>query len=211
MPAFSIFLDNTLLARVCTDGFEVLAIQAGGVRSDNELADINMSAGSYVDEQEKIHLIWINSQPISANQELRIEYSVDGFNSHEGKTIEEMFPDDATNPVSDSASVADVLAEFWQRPSVRDGYSFDVRLPNGESIRSKSSSEDLGFGFSVLWNSYKPGRASVSLHTYTRESMEQSSPGTDHVRAYLRPGQEVSIKISAYDLSEPRGSSCASR
>lgn len=200
MSALSIFLDNILLARVRTDGFEVLGVRAGGVRSDNEFADIDMSAGSYTDDQAKTHLIWINSQPISADQELRLEFADSGSNSHEGKTIEDLFPDEATGLVSGSPSATEILAEFWQRPPVRDGYSFDVRLPDGESVRSKSSPEDLGFGFSVLWNSYNPDKASVSLYTYTRENMEQSSPGTYHVRTHLQPGQGVSIKISAHDF-----------
>ena len=195
MSTFIVSLDGALLAKVNTDGFEVLSIRLGGTRVDDEFAVLDVSAGAYPEGREKTHLIWINSLPVRPGQLVQIGFAEEGATSHPGKTIGELFPDEEVALDADFKLSSKMFAELRRRPSLRDGYSFNCRLPSGEMHRSATTSDEHGFGLNVLWNAYRPERASFSLHTYTIDSIEQRSPGRDHLHQYFSPGQYVAVEV----------------
>jgi len=197
MPAFTVSLDDSVLACVCTDGYDVLSIRVGGTRVDDEFATIDLSAGAYPEGGPSTHLIWLNSVAVLPGQRIEVEMSDRGETTRPGKTIEDLFPDEEPSSPVDFKPTSEIFAELRRLPSLRDGYTFEVTSPTGEVHRTSSTPDEHGFGFTVLWNSYQPERASVSLHTYTIDSVEQRSPGSDHLREYFKPTQTVAIKIDA--------------
>ena len=200
MPSFSIVLQGKLLAQVSTDGLELFSIHVSGTRVDDELACVEAHGGVYSEEGEQMHLIWINSAPISRGDRVEVVFSEDGQNSHPGKTIEELYPDDHSENASDPKPVDQLYEELRQRSTVRDCFNFEVRLPSGEVRQFASLPDEHGFGFHVLWQSGRPDRARASLHTYTIDYLERNEPGNDHVSEYLKPGDAVAVKIDGGSL-----------
>ncbi len=197
MPALTVCVDGGLLARVCTDGLDVLAINVGGTRVDDELATIHVNGGAYPEDGEHSHLIWIDRFVLQPGQQVQIELSDAGADSQPGMTIDQFPPEPNPTPPAEFKTLAQTVAELKERTLTREGYAFEAQLPAGEVQRTASLPNEHGFGFSVLWNSHRPERASVSLHTYTLDGLEHGEDGRDHARQYLRPGQSVGIKVEA--------------
>ncbi len=196
MPTFTVSLDGKALASVCADGFEVLAIHISGTRVDEEFASLHMSAGNYQDGAERRHLIWIDSIALHPGQCVRVDLTQEGETSPPGKTLAELYPDEAHEPTADFKPTPEMFAELRRRKQLRAGYSIELLSPAGKVVHAHTNPENHGFGFSVLWNSYRPERASASLHTYTIDSLEQHAPVHDQMREYLEPGQSVNIQLN---------------
>jgi len=105
--------------------------------------------------------------------------------------------EDLTTTPNDFKPTREMFEELRRKPNLRDGYAFQYHSTLGTSYAGRTSSEEHGFGFTVLWSSHRPERVSVSLNSYTIDSVEQQTPGHDHVREYLQVGQSVTVEIDA--------------
>jgi hypothetical protein len=170
MPSISVSLDGEELVCVRTDGYDVMSVNVSGTLVEDEFAELYMSAGTL---------------------------AADGETSQAGKTIAELFPDEASTDPVDFKATPEMFAELRARPSKRARYRFDIQLSSGTSVLAQTASDEHGFGFSVLWNSYRPESARVSLHSYTIESMEHQTPMKYHVQEHLHPGQSAVVKVDA--------------
>jgi hypothetical protein len=197
MPSISVCLDDEELVCVRTDGYEVMSVSVSGTRVEDEFAELYMSGGSYPEQGESTHLIWLNSLPILPGQVVKVNVAEDGETSEAGKTIDELFPDEASSDPIDFKPTTEMFAELRARSSRRPGYRFEIQLSSGTNVLAETTPDEHGFGFSVLWNSHRPERASVSLHSYTIDSMEHRTPMKYHVQEHLKPGQSASVKVDA--------------
>ena len=197
MPSISVSLDGEALVCVRTDGYDVMSVNVSGTRVDDEFAELYMSAGSYPDQGESTHLIWLNSMPIRPGQVVEVNLAEGGETSQAGKTIAELFPDEVSRDPIDFKATPEMFAELRARPSKRSRYLFGIKLSSGTSVSAQTAPDEHGFGFSVLWNSHRPERASVSFHSYTIESMEHQTPMKFHVQEHLHPGQSAVVKVDA--------------
>lgn len=199
MPSLSVQLDGTFLARVNTDGYDVLSVHVHGTRIDDDSAELEMSGGSYPDGGESTHLIWINSMPLRPGQEVEVVFGEDGETSHAGKTIAELFPNENSEPEQpeDFRPTAEMFAELRAKRVLRDGYLLTLSASTGTVFVGRTENTAHGFGFTIVWNSHRPGRANLSLHSYTLENLEQKTPMLDHVREYIEPVQAVRLRVDA--------------
>jgi hypothetical protein len=60
--------------------------------------------------------------------------------------------------------------ERAKRPKFHDAFSFKFHSSAGTEYAGQTEPREQGFGFTVLWNSFHPERARVSLNSYTLES-----------------------------------------
>ena len=198
MPTISVTLNGQLLASVATDGYDALSVHVHGIRTDSEFATVDMTGGAYPEGQESTYLTWINSTLLSPGDSVEVRFTDSGQTSHPGKTIQELFPDDpGDSPREDFKATPEMFAELRAKPQLRSGYGFSLALPSGALYEGRTDEAEHGFGFSVVWNSHRPQRASVSLHSYTIDSMEHQQPMRDRAREYIVPDTTVRFQVAA--------------
>jgi hypothetical protein len=198
MPTFTASLNGALLAQVCTDGFEVMSVSVQGTCVEEELAELLMTGGKYPEHGESIYLTWVNSVPLQAGDLVEVTIQDEGETSYAGKTLAELFPEEAEScEEMNFTPTPELFAELRARPRLRQGFRFQLETSRGTTYVGETSEPEHGFGFSVLWNSHRPRRASMSLHSYTIDSMEHRGPMRDHVREYLEPFTSVRFRVDA--------------
>jgi hypothetical protein len=198
MPCLRITLDEVLLAAVPCEGFDVITARISGTRIEGDFANIGVTGGSYPDEGESTYLTWVNELALLPGQRVCVTLSEEGAASHAGKTIEELFPDEDTEASTDDFKpTQEIFEELRAKPKLREGYAFRYHSTLGTQCAGHTKPEEYGFGFTALWNSHRPERISVSVNSYTIESIESRTPGTDHVHEYLQVGQSATIEVDA--------------
>ena len=197
MASISVSLDGHLLVRVRTDNYDVVSVSASGTRVEDEFSELYISASSHPEHGESTHLIWLNSLVILPGQLVQVGFSKDGETTEAGKTIDELFPDELSSEPIDFKPTSEMFTELRARPSKRAGYRIAVELPSGTRMFTQTTPEEHGYGFSVLWNWLHPERASVSLHSYTIDSMEHKTPMQYHAEEHLHLEPSVNVTIDA--------------
>jgi hypothetical protein len=196
MPALSVALDGVIIATVCTDGYDVLSAGAHGTRIDDDPATLDLSGGSYPENGESTYLTWISEVPLNIGQVVTVSFIENATSSHAGKTIEELFPDEPkTQPAFKPPE--EMFAELRARPKLREQFTFRLVSSTGTNFIGEAAPGAHGFGFNVLWNSFHPERARVSLHSYTLDSLEAHGPMNNHVEEQIQFGGSVQFEIVA--------------
>jgi hypothetical protein len=203
MPLLRVLVDGIQVAAVSTESLDVLAVDLSGTKIDETFAHIGLSGGRYPAGRESEHLIWLSELVVHPGQRVRVEVAASGENSHAGKTIDELFPEDAEDiedseepqdlPLSRDAIVDNVAA----RAQMRTGYHFAVESSSGAACSAKVSADEHGFGISFLWNSVRAERVSASLHTYSLEQLRAQEDSTYHWHEHLRAGDWAEVRIEA--------------
>jgi len=195
MPAFSVAIDGNTIATVCTDGFNVMNVRASGTLVEEEVANLDLSGGSYPENGESTSLTWVNHVPLSAGQIITISFLESAQSSHAGKTIEELFPNEARTEISDFKPTAEIFEEIRAKSKLRNKYIFHLKTSKGSNFDGGTKPGDFGFALSVLWNWLSPERASMSLHSYTLESIEMAGPVDYLFDERLYFGDSVSFSL----------------
>lgn len=197
MPTLATRVNGQLLAQVRTDGFDVLSVQLHGTRVDEVFAELEVNGGSYPDDGPSTYLTWVASAPVQPGDVVEVTIQAEGETLHAGKTIEELFPRQSNEGLDreEFRSTSDMFAELRAKQQVRSGYSFALETSRGTRYTGRTSGDEHGFGLSVLWNSHRPTRANLSLHSYTIDSLEQRSHGRDHVNEYIEPFTSVRLRV----------------
>ena len=157
--------------------------------------DLDVSGGTYGAGDEARHLTWVD-QPIEVGQIVRVELLETSVEFGDGRTIEEIYPDD--QPGTDSVpSRAEAISQIEAMPRRRA--RFELRLSDQDNQIGTLSSEpeEIGFSLSVLWASNKNDEARVSLHAYSVESMRNNQNGRYVMKGRLRIGGALSCELVA--------------
>jgi hypothetical protein len=102
----------------------------------------------------------------------------------------------ANTEISDFKPTAEIFSELRGKLKLRDKYLFRLKSSNGATFEGKTEPEDFGFALSVHWNWLRPERASVSLHSYTLESIEERGPVNNLFDGRLYFGDFVSLSLA---------------
>ncbi|MDP3824732.1 MAG: hypothetical protein Q8R33_24940 [Burkholderiales bacterium] len=198
MPTLTASVNGTLLAQVRTDGYDVMSVAVQGTCVEEEIAELMMTAGRYPEQGESVYLTWINSYPLKAGDLVEVTIQDVGDTSHDGKTLAELFPDEVDSVEQmDFTPTAELFADLRSRTRVRETFRFELQTNRGTAYIGETAKTEHGFGFTVLWNSQRPGRASLSLHSYTIDSLEKKEAMHDHVREYIEPFSSVRFRVDA--------------
>ena len=198
MPTLTASVNGTLLAQVQTDGYDVMSVAVQGTCIEEGLAELMMTGGKYPEQGESVYLTWINSHLLKTGDLVEVTIQDQGNTSHEGKTFAELFPDEEeASEAMDFTPTAELFAELRSRPRLREVFRFELETSRDMKYVGETTEMEHGFGFNVLWNSQRPQRASLSLHSYTIDSLEQRGPMRDHVRQYIAPITSVRFRVDA--------------
>ncbi|RZI58619.1 MAG: hypothetical protein EOP37_15180 [Rubrivivax sp.] len=194
MPAISILVDGEPVATAHTEGLSVLSAHVQGSRSDEEFASVDLHGTT---TEASTFLIWIGSLTLQQGQQVEVRFLEAGETAPPGKTIEELFPDEADDEEQDDEpSMASVFEEICARPLHRAGYGLTFSSSAGLAFEGRTGEDDHAFSLHVAWNMHRPDRAHFSLRAYTLDELE-SRTSRDMVRDYLQAPCTVKLRISA--------------
>lgn len=197
MAALDISIDGIKVATVNTDGFNVVSVNIGGTLIDDELASMNLSGGSYPEDGHPTYLTWVCDRPLHTGEHITVSFLKNGASSHSGKTIEELFPDEPPSTQTDFTPTTEMFEKLRAKPKQREKFSFRLVSSSGASFVGATMPDEHGFGFTVLWNSFDPEEARVSLHSYTLDSLETRGPMNNHVEERIHYGASVEFELVA--------------
>ena len=194
MPALTISIDDAPQATVSTDDYDVVSVRISGSRINENLADLDVTGGTHPEDGESTYLIWVDSLAIQTGQVITVSYLEQAITSYPGKTIDERFPDEERPEVTEFRPTPDMFTELRVRPTTREGFSFRLQSSSGTTFDGKTT--DHGFAFTVLYDSFHPEQARLSLHSYTLENLEQRGPMSYHVKENIQVGDTVSFEVA---------------
>src|SRR5215472_14920012 len=137
MLVLSVFVDERLMASVCTEGLDVLTVNIGGTKIDESLATVEFSGGTYPEGGDSKHLIWLSDLELESGQCVRVEVAATGSNSHSGKTIEELYPGSTEEKFGPMPSREQLIAEVKTRRHLRSHFSVGVRASSGANVSTQ--------------------------------------------------------------------------
>lgn len=197
MPALRTLIDGVPLATVSSDGYNLLSVRVSGTRINEELATIEVSGGIYPEGGESTYLIWAADINLLPHQEVTVQFLERAETSHPGKTIDEQYPDEPLPEEEDFTPTPEMFAKLRTMPTYRDAFKLYLESSQGARAHVETTSEDHGFAFSVVWDSFRPIQARMSLHSYTIQSMEERTDSNYHVQEKLSYGDEVKLALFA--------------
>jgi len=197
MPALSLYVDGMFIASVNTEGYDILDVRVHGTCVDKNIASLDFSGGAHPEGDASSYLTWVNDLPIKPKQVVKVVFLENALTSHEGKTIDELFPDDINKEPIDFKPLPEALNEIRAMQKLRNSISFRVQSPQAGLLTCETEPDKFGFGFGVLWNAWHPERASVSLHSYTLESLESRGPMNYILSEKISLGSEVQFELTA--------------
>jgi hypothetical protein len=191
-------VDGALMARVCTDGLDILSVHVSGTKIDETFATLHFSGGRYPSGGQFTHLVWLSELALQPGQRVRIEVSEQGDTTHSGKTLAELFPDEPVEEQHDPMpSREQLIDEVRLRPHHREHFTLALQSSSGHSTVAEVGADGHGFGASVFWSGIREERIRASLDTYSLEQLASGDKLTYHFQERLYPDAWVEIKIDA--------------
>jgi hypothetical protein len=190
-------VDRVDAAVIDTSGREVISIRVGGTKIDDDYADLGVTGGTYGQEGPTDHRIWIDQMALKVGQVVGVEFVEHGIQTGTGKTMIELYPAHSEAGTPRPLDRAGLAAELREMAPVRPGYEIRFVRSDGSAATLFTTPDEHGFGFSVLWNSLSPDRVSVSLHSYTLDSIVSEAPGRSTVREKMALGEAVRLELIA--------------
>lgn len=199
MPALCVSVNGQHLATVAFDDNTMIAVNLFGSRSHEEFAVLDMHGGRYGEGQPR-HLIWIAERRLEPGQVVEVALVPDAPTSHEGKTIDELYP---ANGVAESEetdfTMTDAIFEALSaRPMLRDGYEFKLAPSASAEVSGRTEGAEVSFSLSVMWNDqHRPDNARYSLGTNTLDNMRTRSLARSHAKNWLQIGDTLRFQLWA--------------
>jgi hypothetical protein len=196
MPAISIQLDLVQLAMINLEGMEVVDVSVHGALERHPKATLDAHGGNY-SEGGCGQLIWVAEQPLQQGQVLKVTLieSCDAWD--QGKTIDELFPDEEPCTQTDFTISEEMAAEIRARPNLHEAFSVHVKTSHGQRAETVSDPLNSNFSFSVMWNFTQPTQVRVRLNTHCLDDVVARKAGTNHLTATLTFGDSATFTLLA--------------
>lgn len=196
MAALSVTLNDQFLVSVATDAFDLVDVSVSGDVIGPEHAILRVSAGSFPDGQASTYLIWEDERQLVPGDMVTVRFLADGITSRPGKTIDELYADESEpKPAEPFATPEQMVAELKQKPKRFASLAFRFVAADGTRSQVQTAPEEHGFGFTVLWDKFRPETARAAIHSYTLDSLITKENGKYYATSRLTHGQSVSFVV----------------
>lgn len=195
MPGISIQLDGIHIATISLSGMDVVDVSAHGALDQKPKAALGAMGGNYA-EGGCGHLIWVSDQTLLPGEVLSVKLNAACDSSDQGKTIQELFPDDEPCTQTDFTINDEMAAEIRARPRLHDEFAVQVETSQGQRAVAVSNEHNTSFSFGVLWDFTCPTQARVRLTTHCLNDVLARQTGTNHFEAILSFGDSASFMLA---------------
>jgi hypothetical protein len=116
-----------------------------GTGIDEDLADLEVSGGSYPDGRESTYLTWVSALSLQPGQVITVLLLENAPTSHLGKTIAELFPDEEPSATTDFKPTPEIIAEIRSRSFVTSS-RFVLRHRRAQLMSERLIQTHMGLG-----------------------------------------------------------------
>ncbi|OBV38614.1 hypothetical protein [Janthinobacterium psychrotolerans] len=196
MPCLSVELDGAPVTTINLAGMVVVDVSVHGALDRNPKAALDAGGGSDA-QGGRGYLIWVTELPIQAGAVLKVVFHEACENPDEGKTIEQLFPDEEPCTQTDFTINDEMAAEIRARPQLHQAFSVQVATSQGQQAMAVSDVRNTDFTFRVLWDHTRPHQARAHLSTHCLDDVLARRAGPSHLKAMLDLGDSVSFMLTA--------------
>ena len=197
MPLLAVEIDGRTVAAVRCDDFHVVNARVSGSLVEPQFATVELTASTHPEVGEGTYLLWLNELELRPSQAVTFKFLANGELFGTGRTIDELHPEQDDAKGDPEMSIEECFLQLRARPNLRAGYSFLASTPPLPGQPSSTVPGEYSFSFSSLWNWLRQDRASISLSTWTIDSVEFNTPSREHFREYINPGQAATLRVDA--------------
>jgi hypothetical protein len=194
MPSIAIEVNGLHIATISLAGMDVVDVRVDGGLDREQKATLSAGGGSY-GEGGSGYLIWIAERSLQPGDLVNVRLNEACDIADQGKTIAELYPDEAPSARADFSISDDMAAEIRARPRLHEG--FIVRVETSSAQQATAASDDLNtdFAFSVLWPGFHSEQGRVSLRTYCLDDALARTGGKAHLQTTLSFGDSVAFSV----------------
>lgn len=194
MPSMSIEVNGIRIATIGLSGMHVVDVSVHGALDREPKASLSAFGGNY-EEGACGHLIWIDEHPLRRGDVVSVEFHELCEAADQGRTIEELYPDEPPCTRSDFAISDEMAAEIRSRPRLHDAFAVQVETSSGQTGSAESDDLNTDFRFGIVWDSFRPTQARIRLSTYCFDDVLARTGGHEHFKTALDLGDSVSFSV----------------
>jgi hypothetical protein len=184
MPGFSIEINGMRVATIDLAGLEVVDVSVHGALDRLPKARLDASGGRYT-ASDSGHWIWVAEHALLPGDVLRVTLHEQCDSADPGKTIAELYPDEAPCTVTDFSITDQMAAEIRALPRLHDQFSVRAETSSGQQARAASNDGNTDFSFGLLWDHFHPSQARVQLSTYCFDDVLKRTGGTKNLQTTI--------------------------
>jgi hypothetical protein len=194
MPSFVIAVNGTRVATIDLAELDVADVSVHGALDAFPKTRMN-AAGSRCAASGSSHWIWIAEHALLPGDVLRVTLRDQCDNADRGKTIAELYPDEAPCTITDFSITEEMATEIRARPRLHDDFSVHAETSAGQQASATSDDLHTEFSFGLLWDSFHPSQARVRLSTYCFDDVLARTGGTTHLQTMIGLGDSASFVL----------------
>jgi hypothetical protein len=195
MPGISVEVNGTRIATINLAGMEVVDLSVSGAL-DRPPGAIIHSGGSYRKDGAYSYLIWIAEHALLPGEVLMVSLDESCGIADQGKTIDELYPDEEPCTRTDFTIDENMAAELRARPRLHEAFLVQADTSSGQHAAAASDDLNTDFSFSLLWDSFRPNQARVRLATHCLDDVLSRTGGTTHLKTTLSVGDSASFVLA---------------
>ena len=130
MPSLCVELDGVRITTISLADGDIVHVSVHGALDRNPKAVLDAAGGNY-GPGGRGYLIWVSELPMQAGAVLKVTLHEACENPDEGKTIQELFPDDEPCTQTDFTLNDEMAAEIRARPQLHQAFSVQASTSRG--------------------------------------------------------------------------------
>lgn len=194
MTTLSIDVNDTRIATISLAGLQVVDVSVRGALDCTSKATLSAMGGNYR-EGGSGHLIWIDAHPLLAGEIVHIGLHDIGGPGDPGKTIHDLYPDEAPSTRTDFSISAEMAAELRARPRLHEAFVVNAWTSCGQQVSATSDDRHTDFVFSIVWDESRQDQARVALRTHCLDDVLNRTLGQHHLTTILSSGNSAAFEL----------------
>ena len=194
MVGITIEIDCNHLTTINMAELEVVYVSVHGALNQNPKARLSANGGNY-SAGGCGHFIWVLDDSVAAGQVVKVTLT-DSFSiANQGRTIQELFPDDSVSTRTDFSINDELAAELRAQPQLHEEFTVYAETSDGQHSTATSDENNTSFTFGVLWEWTRPMQARVRFRTLCLDDVLARRLGTRHFDATIAINDSASFTL----------------
>ncbi len=194
MATLSVDVNGVRVATIGLTGVHVVDISVHGALDRASKAALSAMGGSY-GEDGRGFLIWIDEHPLVVGDIVRICLNDTHGIGDRGKTMQELYPDEAISTQTDFSISEDMAAQIRAMPRLHEAFVVHASTSCGEPASATSDDLNTDFTFGIVWDGFHRRQARLRLSTHCLDDVLARTGGQPHLETILSVGHSATFQL----------------
>lgn len=194
MATLSVDVNGVRVATIGLTGLQVVDISVRGALDRASKAALSAFGGSY-GEDGRGFLIWIDEHPLLVGDIVRIGLNDTHGIGDRGKTMQELYPDEALSTQTDFSISEDMAAQIRAMPRLHEAFVVHASTSCGEQASATSDDLNTDFTLGIVWDGFHRHQARLRLSTHCLDDVLARTGGKQHLETILSLGHSATFQL----------------